>query len=49
MNFWSIKIVPCFQKSFLHDFFLFVKNIMPNEYMIEIFKWAFICMDFMGF
>ncbi len=49
VNFWSIKNVPCFQESFLNDFFLFIKKIMPNEYIIEIFNCAFICMDFMGF
>jgi hypothetical protein len=27
----------------------FVKTIMPNEYIIEISKWAFILMDFMSF
>jgi hypothetical protein len=30
-------------------FFVFVKQIMPNEYIIEISKWIFILMNFMGF
>jgi hypothetical protein len=28
---------------------MFVKTIMPNGYIIEIFKWGFILMEFMGF
>jgi len=28
---------------------VFVKKIMPNGYIIEIFKWGFILMDYMGF
>ncbi len=49
MNFWSIKIEPCFQKSFSNEFFSFVKKIMPNGYIIEISKWAFILREFMGY
>ncbi len=30
-------------------FFSFVNFFVPNGYLIEISKWAFILMDFMGF
>jgi hypothetical protein len=30
-------------------FFMFIKISMSNGYISEIFKWAFILMDFMGF
>jgi len=30
-------------------FFMFIKIYMSNGYIIEISKWAFILMDFMGF
>ncbi len=30
-------------------FFLFLKIFVPNGYIIKIFKWTFILMDFMGF
>ncbi len=38
-----------FKSPFEMNFCVFVKKIMPNGYIIEIFKWAFILMDFMGF
>ncbi len=31
------------------DFFVFVKISIPDGYIIEIFKWDFILMNFMGF
>jgi hypothetical protein len=49
MNFWRIKIGPCFQKSFWILFFSFIKFFVPNRYIIEIFKWFFILMEFIGF
>jgi hypothetical protein len=30
-------------------FIVFIKISMPNGYIIEISKWGFILMDFMGF
>jgi len=48
MNFWKVKIEPCIQKSFW-IYFLFVKFFVPNGYIIEISKWVFIRIDFMGF
>ncbi len=38
-----------FKSPFEMIFFSFVNFVVPNEYVIEIFKWAFILMDFMGF
>ncbi len=36
-------------KSHFEMIFLFVKNFVPNGYIIEISKWAFILMNFMSF
>jgi hypothetical protein len=49
MNFWKVKIGPYFKKSYWNEFFVFLKNSIPDGYIIEIFKWDFILMDFMGF
>jgi hypothetical protein len=44
-----VKIGPYFQSPFEMNFFVFVKKIMPNWYIIEISEWDFILMDFIGF
>jgi hypothetical protein len=49
MNFWKVRIGLCFQKSFCIEFFLFLEFFVPNGYVIQISKWNFIFMDFMGF
>jgi hypothetical protein len=49
MNFWRVKIKPCFEKSFENDFFLFVKRIMHNVCIIEKSNWLFIFMNFVGY
>ncbi len=50
INFWRVKIGPCFQKSFWNYFFSFVKIYMPNVWIHNwLSKWAIIFMDFMGF
>ncbi len=48
MNCWRVKIEPYFQKSFWNEFFMFIKISMPNGSIIEISKWVFILMHFMG-
>ncbi len=38
-----------FKRPFEFIYFSFVRNFMSNEYIIKIFKWAFIFMDLKGF
>jgi hypothetical protein len=44
-----VKIRPYFQTPFEMNFFVFVKTFILNWYIIEISKWDFILMDFIGF
>jgi hypothetical protein len=49
MNFWKVKIGPCFQSSIEMIFFSFVSVFVPNGYTIRISKWVFILTNFMSF
>ncbi len=48
MNFEGLEFDLVFKSSF-EFIFLFVKFFVPKGYIIEIFKWTFILMDFYGF
>jgi hypothetical protein len=47
MNFERSKLNFILESPFEMIFFVFIKNSMPNGYIIEISKWTF--MDFIGF
>jgi len=49
MDFERLELDLIFKIPFEMNFFVFVKISMLNGYIIEIFKWGFILMDFMGF
>jgi hypothetical protein len=48
-NFERSEFDLVFKSLFEMIFFLFVKVFVPNGYIIEISKWTFALMDFMGF